>query len=236
LHHVKEVVLSSLQENDAVGVDKKFKSTEEEKKYHFDILERAKAFLQSNFPDLSIRVVYAENQGVAVTFDELGTTDDPYQIDMPEALPEKHDHTKLNACCMDGRLRLANDAYMLEKLGEKDFDVLNFPGIAMILAGDQPGRELFIDAIDRAIRTRGIDEFVLSSHQDCGAAGGSKKFGSREAEKEYHTSILDRARSYLQQRFPDLKVQVVYLEFAGDQVTFNKVASEESEAVSESVA
>src|SRR3989344_9135377 len=70
-----------------------------------------------------------------------------FKMTLPEGTMENHTKERIRASCMDGRLRTANDAHIEHGLEEKDFDVLNFPGIAMIFAGDLPGRDLFVDAV-----------------------------------------------------------------------------------------
>ena len=119
--------------------------------------------------------------------------------------------------CFDNR---AWDAFQrfLDREDIRTFDPILIAGGAKDLASPEQksNRQYLLDQIAKSIKLHHTKKIVLMTHEDCGAYGGSQKFGNdAEKEKIFHQSELEKAKQVLLRAFPDMEVQTVYLGFNG---------------------
>lgn len=157
-------------------------------------------------------------------------SDQQFTYRMPEGKMEKHHCSTVVVGCIDFRFREANDAFIEEGLGEKDFDTINFPGGGKNFVADTPERESFVKAIEKVcVDLHGVKRIVLLNHWDCGAYGGSKHFHDAAEEEETHKADLERAKDFLQGRFPDLEIVTAYNKLNGDSLEYHVIEGAEEE-------
>lgn len=143
---------------------------------------------------------------------------------------EKHHCTTVVVGCIDFRFREANDAFIEQDLGEKDFDTVNFPGGGKIFVEDGPSRDTFAKAIENVcVNLHGVQRIVLMNHWDCGAYGGSKHFHDATEEEARHASDLEKARDFLKQRFPDLEIVIAYNKAVGNNLEYHVIKDADAE-------
>lgn len=149
---------------------------------------------------------------------------------MPEGQMEKHHCSTVVVGCVDFRFREANDAFVEDGLGETDFDTLNFPGGGKNFVEDTPERESFVKAIEKVcVDLHGVRRIVLLNHWDCGAYGGSKHFHGAAEEEAKHRTDLERAKEFLQGRFPDLEIITAFNKPEGEELAYH-ITEEAEEA------
>jgi hypothetical protein len=140
--------------------------------------------------------------------------------------PKLHEVPAAAFFCLDPRFWEKTIAFVQKELGFKEFDPYVQPGGPRVLIQDAT-RNIFLDDIKRvSINLHHIKEVVLIAHRDCGAYGGSKFFESRgglAAERTKQEGDLKKARETLNEKFPQLKVSLYYLEIVGEKIEFQPV-------------
>ncbi len=122
--------------------------------------------------------------------------------------------------CLDPRFREQHERFIAGELGFGEFDQYVFPGGPKVLV-DEATRAFFLGAIEKvSIGLHGAKEIILIAHRDCGAYGGSKKFGNPAEEKATQVEDLKIARGVLAERFPGITVTMFYAEITGEFVEF----------------
>lgn len=151
---------------------------------------------------------------------------------LPEGTMEQHHCSTVVVSCIDFRFREANDAFIADGLGEKDFDTLNYPGGGQSFAADGSERDLFADKIEQvSVGLHGVKRLVIINHWDCGGYGGSRNFHSAEEEEAAYRGDLEKARAYLKGRFPNLEIVVAYNKPEGHDLRYHIIEEvEEAEA------
>jgi len=119
--------------------------------------------------------------------------------------------------CMDFRFHRQLDD-TLDRLfsDEGGFGDYDSPGVAgggskaVIDPESQP--TVFL-AIDIAKEKHGIERIVIVDHIDCGAYGGSSKFGDSVEEEKFHREKLREAKKIIKNNYPSLKIILLYQDF-----------------------
>lgn len=103
--------------------------------------------------------------------------------------------------CMDFRLR--------KHL--RDWTTKNIKGgyDRLALAGGVKNLPFVLEQVELSKNLHGICEVYLINHEDCGAYGKSGNFRT-------HKKDLNFAKKIISQRFPELKIELLYLTLAGE--------------------
>ncbi|MDP2909788.1 MAG: hypothetical protein Q8N69_01825 [bacterium] len=125
------------------------------------------------------------------------------------------EHYKADVCivwCYDNRF---SNALKFILKDYKNYDLVSIAGGAKDLAGESgPAKEFLVKQIETSIKLHGTNKIVIMNHGDCGAYGGIKSFGSDSSkEKEHHKGELGKARAFLKEKFPDISIQVLFVDF-----------------------
>jgi len=108
-------------------------------------------------------------------------------------------------------------ASFLEGLfGSKEFDLFSTPGAAKKIA-DASTRAETVGDIGICIDKHDAERFVIISHTDCGAYGGSDAFPSKDAEIAKLTEDLRTAQEELIKKFPNLLVELYLYDKDSDE-------------------
>lgn len=116
--------------------------------------------------------------------------------------------------CMDFRFHRELDK-MLEELfrdegGLGDYDSPGVGGGASKAVVDDASRPVVFSAIDIGIEKHQISRVLIVDHIDCGAYGGSSRFGSPEEEEKFHSGELKKAAVIIKKRYPQLEIKLFY--------------------------
>ncbi len=127
--------------------------------------------------------------------------------------------------CMDFRF-IHQIVHYLKAEGLIDqYDDVSLAGAAKCLADPMQAHdtEVVLRQIELSQKLHQITSVYLINHRDCGAYG--KIFDTPEAETERHTQDLQRAKTMVQEKFPELEVKTILatLQESG-QVQFTPVA------------
>ena len=127
-------------------------------------------------------------------------------------LRSMHKWRALAVSCIDGRFIVRTVEWLQREAGEA-FDFRTEVGASKAIIDSPDNRERFFAVIETSIRLHDIKEVWLIDHIDCGAYGGSGKFGSAEEERAFHIKKLREAAKVICNRFSELKVQLAYADW-----------------------
>lgn len=120
-------------------------------------------------------------------------------------------------CCIDFRFWRQTMRFAEEHLGLKSYDFPKLPGAAKAINESTEGdvsQGCFCVPCD----LHQAEKIVIVNHEDCGAYGGSSKFeGDKNAEEEFHSEELKKAREVINQKYPDKKVELYYARLSDDK-------------------
>jgi carbonic anhydrase len=117
--------------------------------------------------------------------------------------------------CFDNRIYKVRKAFA-KKLGLKHPDVVELAGgIKVITQGNEEKRELALDQIRTSKALHHADRVILMPHRDCGAYGGSEKFGDQQAEYAFQANEMEKATAIIKKAFPAMNVESYLLDFDG---------------------
>lgn len=68
-------------------------------------------------------------------------------------------------------------------------------------------KTVVLENIAISIKLHSAKNIILTTHEDCGAYGGSKKFSSQFAETEFHRKELQKAAKFVKKHFPRLRIK-----------------------------
>lgn len=126
-----------------------------------------------------------------------------------------HKSKILLVMCSDPRLRNWEEKYIRQnRLGPTDTDRIIVPGPAPALAGHfTPEHEKMISAwIRKLYELHNFEKVLLTSHEDCGAVGGSKKFSSESDEQRHHFEWCRKAKDAVRISLPEnVKITTYYI-------------------------
>jgi len=84
-------------------------------------------------------------------------------------------------------------------------------------------RDWILENIDIAKRLHHITTIVLINHYDCGAYGGNSSFESDDRQFSYHSDQLSRAKRFLSEKHPDLKIETLFALLVDNKVKLLEV-------------
>ncbi len=121
------------------------------------------------------------------------------------------------AHCIDFRFQKAIKDY-LEKNGLLgDCDIVS-------VAGGVKDSDFILKQLDISVSLHKSHETVLINHIDCGAYGGSGKFSSFEAERNFHIKELEKTKTQILEKYPSLKVKTMLAKIApSGEVSFEEI-------------
>ncbi|MDD4601227.1 MAG: hypothetical protein PHQ46_09265 [Negativicutes bacterium] len=112
--------------------------------------------------------------------------------------------------CIDFRFWKETVEFVEKELGIKTFDFPSLPGSAKAI--NESDDETFVfGCISVPVELHHAQKIVIINHEDCGAYGGSKKFGEdKEAERKFHEGELQKAKEKVLVKYPDKEIVSVY--------------------------
>lgn len=118
--------------------------------------------------------------------------------------------------CIDFRFWKETVEFVENELGIKNFDFPSLPGSAKSINESNDERFVF-GCISVPVELHHAEKIVIINHQDCGAYGGSAKFGGdNEAEQKFHEEELKKAKEKILAKYPEKKIVLVYARLVND--------------------
>lgn len=112
--------------------------------------------------------------------------------------------------CIDFRFWKETVEFVELELGIKNFDFPSLPGSAKAI-NECAENDVSISCIDVPCGLHHAKKIVIVNHEDCGAYGGSGKFGGNsEEEQKFHEGELKKAKEKILAKYPDKEVVLVY--------------------------
>lgn len=118
--------------------------------------------------------------------------------------------------CIDFRFLASEAAFLLLQHLDNQYDWTALAGASLALAGfPHPADAIaFWDQLDLSYRLHHIEKVIVLDHQDCGAY--ASKFEPNlskdsDRELEIHTDYLSRAYHAIQQRYPNLIIELYFI-------------------------
>ena len=104
-------------------------------------------------------------------------------------------------CCIDFRFQKYIRNWTDAHLSDKTFDLVG-------LAGSTKNLDIIMEQISISVKLHEVKEVILIHHEECGAYGA-------ESTPERHSIDLLKAKSVINEKFPDVKVHPLYLRLNG---------------------
>lgn len=120
--------------------------------------------------------------------------------------------------CIDFRFREETQKFVEEELGIKSFDLASVPGAAKAINDSTSGADIIWQCLGVPCNLHHAGKIVVVNHQDCGAYGGSEKFGDdSQTELEFHAAELKKAKVMILEKFSDREVILAYAKLSDDK-------------------
>lgn len=117
--------------------------------------------------------------------------------------------------CIDFRFWKETAEFAEKEMGIKSFDFPSLPGSAKAI---NEGSDLAMSCISVPCDLHHVQKIIIVNHEDCGAYGGSAKFGDdREAEQKFHEEELRKAKAKIAEKYPDKEIILVYARLADEK-------------------
>jgi carbonic anhydrase len=119
--------------------------------------------------------------------------------------------------CFDQRIRTAVNKFLQKRRIIKP-DMIVIAGGAKTLASPRNDfeRDFILEQVRMSILLHKTQRAYIMCHSDCATYGGLAAFkGDAQAEWEHHCHELQRAAGLLKERFPDLQVECLFVNFEG---------------------
>lgn len=120
--------------------------------------------------------------------------------------------------CFDDRFREIFEAFIKHLGTRRHFDFESVAGGAKIFSSpeQESDRGFILRELEKSIRLHHAKKVLLFTHHDCGAYGGLAKFeGDVEKEFSFHTTEHKKALAVIRERFPELSVEIYFLDAMG---------------------
>src|SRR5665647_270213 len=92
--------------------------------------------------------------------------------------------------CIDFRFWKETIEFIEKELKIEDFDFPSLPGSAKAI-NESTGEDVAFKCISVPVELHKAQKIIIINHEDCGAYGGSEKFGGNSAqEQEFHLSLI----------------------------------------------
>lgn len=114
--------------------------------------------------------------------------------------------------CLDHRFVQQHQDFIVKELGVPFYTPYSYPAGPRVYL-DIETRNVFLGALEKvSIDHHKIRRIILIAHRDCRAYGGSVNFKSLEEERATHERDLRLAREKLNGKFPEVDVELYYME------------------------
>lgn len=134
-----------------------------------------------------------------------------------------HNADAIVLACIDFRFQPAIKKFLDEELKLSSYDLKTDGGAVLQLLSEGEVKNWILKNFEISFELHNVNRIILINHTDCGAYGGSKKFGEDfNGEKEFHKSELTKAVSLLKDKYPDKLIEA-YLAIFGEEITFEKI-------------
>jgi len=104
--------------------------------------------------------------------------------------------------CIDFRFQKYIKNWLEKNFKNKTYDYVGF-------AGSTKNLEIIMGQLDISVRLHCIKEVVLIHHEECGAYGA-------ESTHDRHVTDLNKAKSIILEKYPNLSVSLYYLHLDGE--------------------
>jgi len=128
--------------------------------------------------------------------------------------------------CIDFRFWRETVEFVEKELGIKDFDFPSLPGSAKAINDCLKEDDLAFNCVSVSCDLHHAKKVVIVNHEDCGAYGGSAKFGGDQGkEQKFHEEELRKARKKLIDKYPEKEYVLLFAKLADEKtkVEFLKV-------------
>lgn len=119
--------------------------------------------------------------------------------------------------CFDNRFWKTFKRF-IKHLNLRHIDTESIAGGAKIFSSPEKesDRDFILRELEKSIQMHHTTRVILFTHEDCGAYGGSSRFGeNQEKEFFFHQSEHEKAKKIIKQHFPDLPVETYFMDFQG---------------------
>ena len=119
--------------------------------------------------------------------------------------------------CFDDRFWKAFKNFLKEQ-GYRYIDPESVAGGAKILSSPEKesDRDFMLREIEKSIQLHHTQKVLLFTHYDCGAYGGLDRFaGDQEKQFTFHQQELEKAKTVVQDAFPELIVETYFIDKEG---------------------
>jgi carbonic anhydrase len=127
---------------------------------------------------------------------------------------------------MDFRLQRFIEEWKKTKGLSGDVDVISIAGSCKDLSNYSVGTceaNYVMAMITLAVEKHGVENVILTQHEDCGAYGGKTAFANDEAELAKTIGDMKKAKKALLERFPNLKVEMFRIKQKGEDWEFEAI-------------
>ncbi|QUS60420.1 carbonic anhydrase [Synechocystis sp. PCC 7338] len=147
-------------------------------------------------------------------------------MDGPADLGNPSQAKALVLSCIDFRFLEYQHSFLGQKGLSQAYDWVALAGASLALTGfpHSAEAETFWDQLALSKQLHNIGRVIIFDHQNCGAYAQVHPlpFGDRQAEENFHASYLHQAGAQIQERYPDLIVELYFVELTGQ---VNAIAS-----------
>lgn len=120
--------------------------------------------------------------------------------------------------CIDFRFWKETAEFVEKSLGIKSYDFPSLPGAAKAINECLKDTDLAMQCIGVPCELHHAQKIVIVNHEDCGAYGGSGKFGGdQDAEQKFHEGELQKAKAKIAEIYPQKEFILVYARLADDK-------------------
>lgn len=127
--------------------------------------------------------------------------------------------------CIDFRFKDATLEFLKHELQLADLDIVALAGACKNIAAPERSSdfETAIKQFEISSKLHAIKKIILIDHADCGAYGGSSVFETSKKERKAHVVNLRKAKKILQEKFPDKKIVLYYVNLKIQEIKFEKI-------------
>lgn len=119
--------------------------------------------------------------------------------------------------CIDFRFWKETMQFVEQFLGVRSYDFPKLPGAAKAINESKDG-DVSMMCVGVPCDLHGVEKIVVVNHSDCGAYGGSQKFGGdAQAEQQFHEAELKKARDIIREKYPEKEIVLAYAKLLDNQ-------------------
>jgi carbonic anhydrase len=136
---------------------------------------------------------------------------------MPFKYKDTHHCEAAVLSCIDFRFWKETVSFVENELGIESFDFPSLPGSAKAI-NESEKNGLAMSCISIPIELHHAKKVIIVNHEDCGAYGGSEKFGEdRMEEQKFHEGELKKAKGKILEKYPEHEVILIYARLDNDK-------------------